>query len=252
MIKVEKDLENIPNSLLDKKTITRRNTCIRDGKYHQNKKFDQRFKQKDIQEILSKIYNQKCAFCEQKIIKCMDNNLEDCSSTVEHYRPKSQYYWLAFSWDNLLWCCHRCNQEKKDSFEVDSPRVKCNKSFQDNIHSSNTVYAHIENPKMVHPEVENIVDRLKFDKGIITSDDLRVKYTIDTCRLDRDALNEKRQTVIDDFIEVVLDKKLKNEPIQESLQELISDLKKREKEFMALRFWILKNYKSLIEESLDA
>ncbi len=112
MIRVKKDLDVIPNSLSERKTEKRRNTCIKDKRYHQNKKFDERFKQKDIKESLSKIYHQKCAFCEQKIAKCIDNNLEECSSTVEHYRPKSKYYWLAFSWDNLLWCCHRCNQKK--------------------------------------------------------------------------------------------------------------------------------------------
>jgi len=251
MIKVEKDLENIPNSLLDRKTVTRRNTCIRDEKYHQDKKFDQRFKQKDIQELLGYIYNQKCAFCEQQIIKCTDNNLEDYSSTVEHYRPKMKYYWLAFSWDNLLWSCHRCNQNKDKKFEFDGSRVEYDENFQDDIHSSTNIYNSIENPKMIHPEFESVVDRLKFDNGVITSDDIRVKYTIETCGLDRDALNEKRQTVIDDFIESIIDKKLKNEPIQESLQVLMIDLKKRKKEFIALRFWILKNYQSLIEESLN-
>ena len=246
MIKVKKDLENIPNSLVDKKTITRRNTCIRDKKYHQNKKFHQRYKQNDIQELLGQIYHQKCSFCEQQVTKCTDNNLEDCSSTVEHYRPKSQYYWLAFSWDNLLWCCHRCNQNKANNFEIENSEVEYNKNFQENIHTSANTYHSIENPKMIHPEIESVIDKLEFDKGIIDSDDLRVKYTIKTCGLDRDSLNEKRQTVIDDFIEAIIDKKLKNEPIQDLLKEWMSDLKDREKEFIALRYWVLKNYKSLV------
>ncbi len=247
MIRVKKDLEDIPNSLLGENTIHKRELCIKNQSY--NKKFNQRFKQKDIKESLSKIYRQKCAFCEQKITKCIDNNLEECSSTVEHYRPKSQYYWLAFSWDNLLWCCNGCNQKKGNSFEVENSQVEYNEEFKDNIHTSANLYHTIEKPKMIHPEIESVIDKLEFNSGIINSEDTRVQYTIKTCHLDRDSLNEKRQTLIDDFVEAINNKRLKNEPIQDILQKWIDDLKKREKEFIALRYWILKNYKSLIEDN---
>ena len=248
MIKIEKDLENTPNSLLDNKTITRRNTCIRDKKYHQNKKFHQRYKQSDIKEKLKNIYSDKCAFCEQEIKECKDNNLEECSSTVEHYRPKSKYYWLAYSWDNLLWCCHRCNQNKDNSFDIENSLGTFDKTtFLKKIHNTSQIYNRIEKPLMVHPEFDDVVNKLEFNNGVITSEDIRVKYTIETCGLDRDDLNEKRQTIIEDFIENIIDKKLKNESIQDALHELIRDLNKREKEFIALRYWILKNYKSLME-----
>jgi len=251
MIRVDKNLDDIPASLDDRKTETRRNSCIRDKKYHQKKEFHQRYKQEDIKRVLKKIYHQKCAFCEQEIIECKNNDLEDCSSTIEHYRPKSKYYWLAYSWDNLLLCCYGCNKNKGNSFKIEKSLGTFNKiAFLKRVHHSSKIYNRIEKPSMIHPEFENIIDKLEFDKnGGISSDNIRVKYTIETCEIDRDALKEKRKTVIDDFIENIIDKKLKKESINKTLQEFLNDLKKQEKEFIALRYWILKNYKSLVEEN---
>jgi len=248
MIRVSKNLNNIPLSLDDRKTETRRNTCIRDNKYHQKKEFHQRFKQQDIKDALERVYHGKCAFCEQDVILCTDNNLEDCSSTIEHYRPKSQYYWLAYSWDNLLWCCHRCNQNKDNKFEIMNISVEYEENFKNNIHSSFHIYQGIENPKMIHPEFESVIGKISFFNGKIDSDDVRVKYTIDTCKLDRDDLNEKRETIIDDFIESVIDKKLKGISIEDVLKDIMNEIKAKQGEFIALKYWILKNHKSLIEE----
>jgi uncharacterized protein (TIGR02646 family) len=52
----------------------------------------------------------KCAYCEAdtKIVSHGD---------VEHYRPKSIYWWLAYCYDNYLVSCAICNQvHKKDKF----------------------------------------------------------------------------------------------------------------------------------------
>jgi len=246
MIKVHKDLESIPSSLMDKKTNRKRDNCIKDEKYHQKKDFHQQFKQQDVKDTLRMIYNEKCAFCEQKITECKDNNLEDCSQTIEHYRPKIIYYWLAYSWDNLLWCCHRCNQNKHKQFETASQTVKYDKTFLENIHTSTSIYQEIEKPKMIHPELESVVDKLNFYDGKIDSDDERVKYTINICKLDRDALNDTRQTIIDDFMEVLIDKKLKNESFIEDLQNLMNVFKNKNSEFRALRYWMLRHYEDLL------
>lgn len=247
MIKISKDLSYIPASLLDRKTEKRRNTCIKDDKYHQEKVFHQRYKQSDIKETLKIIYHEKCAFCEQIVIECKDNNLLDCSSTVEHYRPKSIYYWLAYSWDNLLYCCWKCNKSKDNNFETLNAKIEYDESFKDTIHSSNLDYQKLENPKMINPEIESILDKLSFYDGVIKSDDERAKYTIRTCALDRKVLNDKRVILIDDYIDILIDMKTKNQPLSAVLQELFSDFKNEKKEFRALRYWILKNYKSLIE-----
>ena len=56
----------------------------------------------------------KCCYCEKTI--------EHVRNDVEHYRPKAEanrgghhpvrhgYWWLAFTWENLLFSCENCNQ----------------------------------------------------------------------------------------------------------------------------------------------
>ena len=247
MIKIEKDLENIPDSLLNENTLEKRDLCIKNGEY--NKKFNQRFKQRDTKELLKEIYNDKCAFCEQKIVKCIDGTMQDCSSTIEHYRPKSIYYWLAFSWDNLLWCCHRCNEKKADKFEIEGQEIQYDESFQNNVHSSATIYKD-EYPKMIHPELEDVRLLLNFERdGTLTSNNERVKYTIQTCELDREDLKEKRKKIFDKFIKEINAKKIQDESIGDILISLFNDVKEEKEEFIAFRYWILKNHKSLIGEN---
>lgn len=61
----------------------------------------------------------KCCYCEQRIPQGFND--------VEHYRPKASadrrpgcnhthgYWWLAFTWENLLFSCPACNRSKKKS-----------------------------------------------------------------------------------------------------------------------------------------
>jgi len=54
----------------------------------------------------------KCAYCEAAAAV-----VAHCD--VEHFRPKSRYWWLAYCYDNYLFSCQRCNQEfKGDEFPV--------------------------------------------------------------------------------------------------------------------------------------
>lgn len=64
----------------------------------------------------------KCCYCEDDVADRFD--------PVEHYRPKSVvgkdgatpersgYWWLAYSWDNLLYSCDKCNGEKGTKFPL--------------------------------------------------------------------------------------------------------------------------------------
>lgn len=52
----------------------------------------------------------KCAYCDA------DTDVV-CHGDVEHYRPKSVYWWLAYTYDNFLFACQLCNQiYKGDNF----------------------------------------------------------------------------------------------------------------------------------------
>lgn len=54
----------------------------------------------------------KCAYCEA-------NTEVVAHGDVEHYRPKSIYWWLAYTYDNYLYVCQICNQKyKSDNFPI--------------------------------------------------------------------------------------------------------------------------------------
>jgi len=247
MIRVHKDLDTVPNSLRYNKIIEKIDLCVQANEY--NSQYNSKFKQKDTKELLSEIYNEKCVFCEQKIYKCINGSMKSCTSTVEHYRPKSIYYWLAFSWDNLLWCCHRCNKNKDNNFDILNTRVAFEDSFKNAIHTSINLYQDIEQPLMINPELESVLSKLTFDNGIISSTDARVQYTIKTCVLDRPDLNEKRLKIIKKFKNRVNKRTLLSKSYKDILKNLKEDFMNKKSEFRALKFWIFKNHKSLIEEN---
>jgi 5-methylcytosine-specific restriction endonuclease McrA len=59
----------------------------------------------------------KCAYCEGK-------SSHVAHGDVEHFRPKDEYWWLAYCYDNYLYSCQRCNQEFKGAnFPRLGPRV---------------------------------------------------------------------------------------------------------------------------------
>lgn len=59
----------------------------------------------------------KCAYCEASTDTVAHGD-------VEHFRPKSVYWWLAYCYDNYLFACQICNQSHKgDHFPVPGPRL---------------------------------------------------------------------------------------------------------------------------------
>lgn len=61
---------------------------------------------------LADVQRRKCCYCEF---------LEQGSDyrDVEHYRPKSVYWWLTWTWENLYFVCFECNRQfKKAQFPL--------------------------------------------------------------------------------------------------------------------------------------
>lgn len=65
----------------------------------------------DARAALYASQHHKCCYCESK------PNSQRWHG-VEHFRPKSRYWWLAWTWDNLLFACHDCNNAKIDHFPL--------------------------------------------------------------------------------------------------------------------------------------
>ncbi len=63
---------------------------------------------------LVEMQRSKCCYCDRYLIP--DHN------HVEHYRPFSTYWWLAWTWENLLFACASCNGKggKGDEFPLES------------------------------------------------------------------------------------------------------------------------------------
>ena len=159
MRKIEKDLADIPQSLVvaeGQLTHTRRKDLIKIGVYIDSEAYNSRYKLPDIKEKLENLYHHKCAYCENKVEQ----------GHVEHYRPKKLYPWLAYSWDNLIYGCPKCNQFKGINFDIVGKRVAPPKITDDltdiNTWSSQR-YDQLEKPKFLNPERDDLKDVFLFD-----------------------------------------------------------------------------------------
>lgn len=69
-------------------------------------------------EILKRDAHDKCAYCEAPVSVVAFGD-------VEHFRPKSVYWWLAYCLDNFLASCQLCNQKFKGAkLKTKHPRLK--------------------------------------------------------------------------------------------------------------------------------
>lgn len=238
MIETKKDLTNIPASLNSKLTNQRRQELIKAAVYIQKDVYHSRYKMQDIKTALQEIYHSKCAFCEQKIE----------FPQVEHFRPKNIYYWLAYSWDNLLFACLGCNSSKNNHFEILLKRAT---DFElNNIHKLSVKYDVLEKSFFVNPEAtQDIEGKLTFDKyGNIKSEDKAMDYTIKTCKLNREYLIVQRKKVYDDFIKKLYVRFLterpyerKMESIKDLIQDFLEDAQDPKNEYLAFRQFIINN-----------
>ena len=68
----------------------------------------------DVRGALYAMHGRACAYCQQYL---PENDRGD----VEHFRPKSIYRWLAYTFDNYLLSCGTCNRVlKRDRFPLPS------------------------------------------------------------------------------------------------------------------------------------
>lgn len=200
LIKIDKNLEDIPEKLTNKSTKQAFDVHISEGKYSDENN-DRRYTSSGIRNKLNAIYNNKCAYCEKKVL--------DAEISIEHYRPKSIYYWLSYSWDNLLFCCQTCNQNKGNNFDIKNDKVNYNGESFINIHNLGIKYNKIEEPFIINPEIDDIVNEIDFDKsGQISSKNEKIDKTIKIIKLYRKELIDIRLVIINNFINEIQEKYL--------------------------------------------
>lgn len=99
-----------------------------------------KYRHKQVKDSLTKMFNDKCAYCESHISHVDYGH-------IEHFKPKSKYPESCFDWDNLLLSCGICNgaQYKGDNFPLD-----------------------VEGGPLVNPTLENPNDFFNFEFDIKT------------------------------------------------------------------------------------
>lgn len=150
---------------------------------------------KAVKNLLRKAQHRKCCFCEGRFEAF-------AAADVEHYRPKGAarqdenstrlfpgYYWLAYSWANLYWCCQQCNRShKKDLFPLADPDKRA-RSHRHDIAD--------ENPLLLDPGTTNDLRRhIQFRQEHAIGLSEAGKKTIQTVGLNRPALKEERQRLL--------------------------------------------------------
>lgn len=256
MIQIEKDLSKVPVKLANKKTDFNKTVA--------NKKYEGE-SYKVVQKDLIDLYNDKCGYCETSL----KNNFR----AVEHYRPKDNnlnikkcdasyaYYWLALSWSNLILSCSYCNSNKGSCFDIinKSKRVSYNNETFEITHSITEQYNKEEEPLLFHPEIDKLEGLILFDtSGKIELTSERVKYTVETCKLNRDDLIELRYPILktfkdnltDIYNDIKDDKKLTfQQKLNHFKREIVnfSKLANDDKsDFLVWRKYILKNYQTFV------
>lgn len=179
MIQITKPAE-IPLILQTKGAAKCNEMCADYDKGVRKFKFDgEIYGHQEVKDLLIQIQNDKCVYCETKFT-------HDSPGDIEHFRPKSLYYWLAYDWKNLFLSCEECNRRhKRNNFPLSNPADR-NNSHHD---------AREEALYFIHPEDENPEDYISFRGEIIfaVNGDIRGRETIKGIGLDRTKLENDRR-----------------------------------------------------------
>ncbi len=232
---------NIPNELIDSEAQTHFEHILAQKKVKESNCIVYR----KAKQTLFDVYKGKCCYCESKL----------SGTEIEHYRPKSTYYWLVYAWDNLLPICSQCNKEKGRKFPI-SGKVATIGTIKTATETNGKLkeYNDSENPAFVNPEIDKIQDdTFTFDeKGVINSNEPRFSTTIQELKLNRPELLYHRKRLFDDLnlkiADIKADTKVKNE-IEEHkniLLQLVKESQKSENDYIALRKYLIEHYRKYL------
>lgn len=144
------------------------------------------YKASDVRGQLLRDQAYKCAYCECSLSRQYND--------VEHYRPKSRYYWLGHSWENLLYSCDLCNRTyKKDEFPLqnEQDRVTCPGSVAN------------ERPLIINPSEVDPSSHIRFRRHVMVGLTPEGKKTIDIFHLndrtERPDLIDNREQLFEEY-----------------------------------------------------
>lgn len=216
-------------------------------------KNDELWRNEKVTDELFDSHKEKCCYCERR----RDRKRE---MDVDHYRPKggiekdedhAGYWWLVYTWNNLLWSCKTCNQKYKDTIFTLLPGST--RAYYE------TSDLNLERPCLINPKLEDPSQFLSFHidrsggrcyvttvprAGIENDKKIRAKETIRIVGLNRDEhgydLIEERGAAFSgtDFEMIALsivqanDAKVKVPESRQSYIDSINDLREKLKKFI--------------------
>jgi uncharacterized protein (TIGR02646 family) len=126
--------------------------------------------------FLVQIFQGKCAYCETP--------LDLGVATVDQFRPKSVYWWLAYEWENMIPACQACNVTKSSRFPIAGPKAE---GPDDDLS--------LEQPLLLDPTnpADDPNEHLYFrEDGLVIGATERGRTTIRTLGLNREFLIQQR------------------------------------------------------------
>ncbi len=258
MIKVYKDYDNIPRILLAPETVMMIHESLQKRTAPALSYLSNPLAKGEIKSALTEIYHHKCAYCETKT-----------EIGIDHYRPKSKYYWIPLEWSNILPVCIRCNLAKGATFPLAIEAQRVNSPQQDRKEwraDSRTFLA--ENPLFLNPEIDEPSEHLAYyADGRVYGLTERGKATIQVLGLNRNDLLQKRQDLIHRYAQgfnnaITVMKQLKNDAFNAENQVVIKLLlgqtieqiranTTEESEFAGLHRFILENLGDFFVQTLE-
>ena len=187
------------------------------------------YKAEDVRTQLCEDQHSKCAYCECSLTKQYND--------VEHYRPKSKYYWLGHDWNNLLYACPLCNRTfKKDCFPL--------------VNEGNRLSApgdlSAEEPLIINPANDDPAKHIKFNRHIAVGISDRGTYTIDFFHLNdlnkRPELLNAREQLYEEY-KLVLSMKACAQAILQRFDQSPETMKEN-KELLEQTNLLIKKYQS--------
>jgi uncharacterized protein (TIGR02646 family) len=182
---------------------------------------------KAVRDALNGCHHGKCCYCETRI--------QDpyADKHVEHWRPKLSsrqsrneasvwpgYYWLAYSWDNLLLSCAFCNRDnKQDLFPLKNPAKRAR---HHGMRIEGEVPAILKPDSGVDPR-----DHIGFDRDLPVKRSELGRRTIEVLRLDspkhrrneylKEEIEQRRQL----YIELYLSNDLQAQAVAERARRFL-------------------------------
>lgn len=147
---------------------------------------------KSVKNLLRELQHGKCCFCEDYIAHVEHGD-------VEHFRPKGGfqinenqplqtpgYYWLAYDFSNLFYCCQICNQVYKKNYFPLADESKRARSHKEELLQEDSL--------LIHPEFDDPTNFLTFVDEVIKplNGSEKGAETIKRAGLDRPELEDDR------------------------------------------------------------